>query len=71
MRSFSASGPVIWQPVASLIAALPPVWSGCQWVFQIWVMVQPRFSASASTGSATAGSTTMVSCDSVSWTSQT
>ena len=28
-------------PVAALIAALPPAWSGCQWVFQIWVICQP------------------------------
>ena len=25
----------------ALMAALPPAWSGCQWVFQIWVIFQP------------------------------
>ena len=44
MRAASAAGPVTVQPVAALIAALPPVWSGCQWVFQIWVIRQPRAS---------------------------
>ena len=53
-RSASA-GPVIVQPVAARIASLPPVWSGCQWVFQIWVIRQPRAAAAASTGSATDG----------------
>src|SRR5687768_12776272 len=54
IRAASAAGPVTRQPVAALISALPPVWSGCQWVFQIWVIVQPRASASASTGVASA-----------------
>jgi hypothetical protein len=29
-----------------LIAAFPPAWSGCQWVFQIAVIGQPRAFAS-------------------------
>jgi hypothetical protein len=53
------------------MASLPPVWSGCQWVFQTCVIRQPRVAASASTGSATDGSTATVSPDSGSWTSQT
>ena len=36
---------------AALIASLPPVWSGCQWVFQICVIRQSRRAASSSTGS--------------------
>ena len=32
------AGPEMVQPVASLIARLPPVWSGCQCVFHTWVM---------------------------------
>jgi hypothetical protein len=33
---------VIVQPVAALIASLPPAWSGCQCVFHIWVTSSPR-----------------------------
>jgi hypothetical protein len=40
-------------------------------VFQIWVIRQPRSAASASTGSATDGSTATVSSEAGSWTSQT
>jgi hypothetical protein len=40
-------------------------------VFQIWVICQWRHAASASTGSATAGSITVVSPETGSWTSQT
>ena len=29
-------GPEMRAPVASLIARFPPVWSGCQCVFQTW-----------------------------------
>ena len=42
----STAGAVMVQPVAALIASLPPAWSGCQWVFQIWVIRQPLASAS-------------------------
>ena len=69
-RSASA-GPVIVQPVAARIASLPPVWSGCQWVFQTWLIRQPRAAAASSTGSATEGSTATVSSEAGSWTSQT
>ena len=34
MRVTSA-GPTMSQPVAALISALPPAWSGCQWVLRI------------------------------------
>ena len=61
MRSASAAGPVIGAPVGSRTAALPAVWSGCQWVFQIAVARQPRASSAASTGPASPGSTTTVS----------
>lgn len=71
MRSRSAAGAMISHPVFALMSALPPVWSGCQWVFQIAVIGQPRASARRSTGSATAGSTTIVSKLAGSWTSQT
>ncbi len=75
MRAYSAAGPVIVQPpqalAASLIAALPPVWSGCQWVFQMSLIAQPRAAAASSTGSATAGSTAIVAPLAGSWTSQT
>ena len=37
-------GPVTGAPVASWIAWLPPVWSGCQWVLRICVSRQPRAS---------------------------
>jgi hypothetical protein len=66
----SAAGAVMVQPVAALIAAFPPVWSGCQWVFQIAEIVQPRAAAASSTGSAAAGSTTIVSPDAASCASQ-
>jgi hypothetical protein len=67
----ASRGPVIVQPVASRIASLPPVWSGCQWVFQTWVICQPRAVAAASTGSATDGSTATVSPEPGSCISQT
>jgi hypothetical protein len=70
IRCASAAGPVILHPVASLIATLPPVWSECQCVFQIWLIRQPRPAAASSTGCASAGSTTIVSPELSSCTSQ-
>ena len=40
MRVTSA-GPTIVQPVAALISALPPAWSGCQWVLKMKSRPQP------------------------------
>ena len=60
-RPFSPAGPMIVAPVASLIARLPPVWSGCQWVLRIGGDPPAALSASASTGAGSPGSTTAVS----------
>jgi len=58
MRARARRGPTMVQPGASLISRLPPTWSPRWWVFRIWVIFQRRLAASASTGPATAGSTT-------------
>jgi hypothetical protein len=42
MRVTSA-GPTMVAPVAALTAALPPAWSGCQWVLRIRSSFQPSF----------------------------
>ena len=53
--------PMTGAPVASWIAWLPPVWSGCQWVLSTCVSRQPRASAASRTGGPTDGSTAAVS----------
>ena len=45
MRVTSA-GPTITQPVAFWISALPPAWSGCQWVLKMKSRPQPAASSS-------------------------
>ena len=54
--ALALAGPEMRAPVASLIARLPPVWSGCQCVFQHLADASSRAaSASASAGGGIAG----------------
>jgi hypothetical protein len=54
----TSSGPTISQPVSACIAALPPAWSGCQWVLRIRSSrPQPSRSSSARMAAASGVST--------------
>ena len=59
----TSCGPTISQPVAALTAALPPAWSGCQWVLRISARGHPVSFNAANTASASGASTAAASPD--------